>query len=147
MKLPAILFAIAAIVSTQACVAADEHVHGAAEQGKATNMAPTTMMGFMDHEQMTKMHEHMEQMQAMMQAIKKEKDPAKRKQLMQKHMDNMQDSMKMMGGAMMGTTSKGNMSTMSMDEKMNMMQNQMDMMGMMMQQMLEHHSQDTETHK
>ena len=48
---------------------------------------------------------------------------------------------------MMGTTSKGNMSTMSMDEKMNMMQNQMDMMGMMMQQMLEHHSQDTETHK
>lgn len=135
MKGLAILFAV--LLSAQ--------VNAAAEQGKS--MPPDTMMGFLNHEQMTKMHDHVEEMQAAIQALKKEKDPAKRKELMQKHMDNMNDSMKMLGGAMMGTTGNSRISSMSMDERMNMMQGQLGMMQMMMEQMMEHYSQDSENHK
>jgi hypothetical protein len=43
---------------------------------------------------------------------------------------------------MMGMSGNENGQSMNMEERMNMMQNQMGMMGMMMDQMMQHYSQD-----
>jgi hypothetical protein len=48
----------------------------------------------------------------------------------------------MQPGTMMGMSGNENGQSMNMEERMNMMQNQMGMMGMMMDQMMQHYSQD-----
>ena len=126
-------------------LAADEHNHE--NQAQADNaMAPGMMMGMMNHEQMMQMHEHMQQMQQLMTEITAVNDPDRRMSMMEQHMEQMNESMGMMGGAMMGRSGNGDMSGMEMQERMDMMQNQMGMMGMMMQQMMEHFSADEGHH-
>lgn len=103
-------------------------------------MKPGTMMGMMNHEQMTQMREHMQEIQEVMAAIKAENNPERRMEMMQEHKAKMNEAMGMMGGAMMGRPEMRNEESMNMEERMAMMQNQMGMMGMMMQQMMEHFS-------
>jgi hypothetical protein len=94
-------------------------------------------------------------MHEQMQAIHAEKDPEKRKQLMQEHRKSMHEGMEMMhgmmGGGMMmgmhGDASKENgkkhkhgkgEGPMDPESRMNMMEERMDMMQMMMEQMMQH---------
>ena len=92
-------------------------------------------------------------MMGQMKEIHATDDPAKRKQLMHEHMQNMQKGMSMMrsmgGNTMVGMTgdkkdgnmmmAKGmnkNMNSMEMGERHQMMEQRMDMMQMMMEQMM-----------
>ena len=105
----------------------------------------------MNKEQLTKMHQHMQQMQNTMQAIQNETDPAKRQALMQQHMAAMREGMGMMGmgkGGMMrkGGPGKG-MQDMNMEQRIQRMENHMQMMQMMMEQMMEHESVVEDTAK
>ena len=128
-------------------LAADEHDHDANQAQEGEAMAPGMMMGMMNHEQMMQMHEHMQEMQALMTRISEEDDPDVRQELMQEHMASMQEGMAMMGGSRMGMTGDGDMSSMNMEERMSLMQNQMGMMQMMMEQMMSHYSQDGNHHE
>lgn len=103
-------------------------------------MAPGMMMGMMNHEQMMQMRDHMQEMQQLMADIRKEADPDSHMQMMSGHMEQMNKAMGMMGGAMMGRPGNGDISHMNMEDRMQMMQDQMGMMAMMMQQMMEHYS-------
>ena len=97
---------------------------------------------------MQSMHEHMTAMHAQMQAIHAEKDPEKRKQLMQAHRQSMHDGMRMMHsmnhkgrmGMMRGGKHKAtkNGDTMSDCMRMEHMGHRMDMMEQMMEQMMLH---------
>ena len=92
--------------------------------------------------QREKMQQNFQEMQRTMQQIHATNDPAKRRQLIQEHMQQMQQGMRMMG-SMMGGGGKGmmgnqDMSRMPMEDRMNMMQQNMHMMQMMMNQMMEH---------
>ncbi|MCG2634839.1 MAG: hypothetical protein J4A00_08000 [Gammaproteobacteria bacterium] len=106
------------------------------------------MMGMMSHEEMAAMHTKMQEMQAVMEKIKQEKDPDKRHQLMQEHMASMQMGMRMMGGKG-GMMKKGKgMAAMQLEDRMEMMETGMKMMGervdmmqMMMGQMMDHQAQ------
>ena len=136
MKTLAKVIMITAVMSGPV-FADSHHPHGTANKGGG-------MMGMMSHEQMQAMHQHMEEMQALMANIQQESDPEKRKALMQAHMKDMQEGMQMMGGqGGMGSGSK-DMSSMGMEERMGMMEKHMSMMQMMMGQMMEH---DVEEHK
>lgn len=126
----------AGMMAGPALAADDPDNQGAAEE----TMAPGMMMGMMNHEQMMRMQEHMQEMQQLMADIQAESDPDRRQALLEAHRAKMDEAMGMMGGAMMGHTGGGNMREMDMAERMQMMQNQMGMMGMMMQQMMEHFS-------
>ena len=97
---------------------------------------------------MEKMHTHMKMMKIQMQAIHDEKDPAKRKQLMQAHRQSMHEGMKMMrrmgGTGRMGMMHGDRQKTKNKDRKINQharmehMEHRMDMMHMMMDQMMQH---------
>jgi len=116
------------------------------------------MMGMMNRDQMMAMHSQMNQMQALMAKIHEEKDPNKRRELMQQHMAMMQSGMRMMmgkggqgmmggnmgkggagmnGNGMMGDKDKS-APMMDMSQRMDMMQERMNMMQMMMEQMMDH---------
>ena len=128
-------------------LAAEEHDHDANQAQEGEAMAPGMMMGMMNHEQMMQMHEHMQEMQALMTRVSEEDDPEIQQQLMQEHMASMQEGLAIMGGSRMGMSGNEEMSSMSMEERMNMMQNQMGMMNMMMEQMMRHYSQDNDHHE
>ena len=119
-----------------------------ASSGYAANapqgMKPGMMMGMMNHDQMMQMQEHIEQMQKLMGDIKMEHDPQQRMQMLNEHAKQMNEAMGMMGGAMMGEPGNKNLADMNMQERMDLMQNQMGMMQQMMQQMMEHFSATTE---
>ena len=104
------------------------------------------MMGgmMMDPQQMMTMQESMHENQQLMDQIRMENDADKRNELMQQHMNAMQNQMQMMD-KMMGPGDRGEMSSQGMPESMqmmNMMNMRMDMMQMMMGQMMEHQNQN-----
>jgi hypothetical protein len=75
---------------------------------------------------------NMKMMEDQMAAIMNEKDPAKRKELMEKHMDEMHQHMQMMMGMMKGSSDKDMTSRMKMmEERMDKMEKEMHGMGMM----------------
>lgn len=109
------------------------------------------MMNMMSQEKMTAMQEHMQKMREGMKRIKGESDPKKREELMQEHMVFMQEGMQMMNNGMGKEMNKsehkkgGNAE--KMDEanvmsRMKMMEQRMNMMQMMMEQMMQHQSED-----
>jgi hypothetical protein len=106
-------------------------------------------MPMMDGQMMKKMQTHMEEMQAVLDAVKSESDPEKREAMLHEHAQKMQDMMGMMEGKDSmgmkdGKGMKGGMgmkhkhSDMSTDDKMKMMEQRMAMMEDMMGQMMGH---------
>jgi protein CpxP len=106
-------------------------------------------MPMMDSQMMKKMQTHMEEMQAVLDAVKSESDPEKREAMLHEHAQKMQDMMGMMEGKDSmgmkdGKGMKGGMgmkhkhSDMSTDDKMKMMEQRMAMMEDMMGQMMGH---------
>ncbi len=84
----------------------------------------------------TAMHQHMKDMQGVMENLKKESDPEKREALISEHMDKMQMMMQMMKGK------KGDdMPRMDTEDRMKMMEKRMGMMQIMMGQMLDQSAQ------
>lgn len=81
-------------------------------------------------EEATQMHARMAQMQEQMAAIRAEQDPARRAELMEEHHAGMRDMMRMM--------EHGSTEGMSMEQRVQAMEERMDMMSMMMGQMMEH---------
>ncbi len=91
--------------------------------------------GMMNHEQMMAMHKHMSEMQETIEQLKVEVDPHAFDELMEKHQAQMKKGMEvMMSGKMM----KKDMSSMNMDEQLEMMGMHMEMMNKMMEQMMTH---------
>jgi hypothetical protein len=97
-------------------------------------------MPMMEGQMMQKMQTHMEEMRAVLDAVKSESDPKKREAMLHEHAQKMQDMMGMMGGnnsmgmkdgkGMKGKKGmKHKHSEMSTEDKMAMME---DMMGQMM---------------
>lgn len=107
------------------------------------------MMGMMNHDQMMKMHQHMEDMQSLMKNINNEKDTGKHQQMMKHHMQSMQKGMHMMNNSDCIMEKKGGTMPMDMDmeKRMNMMENHMSMMQMMMGQMIEHKLEEAKSEK
>ena len=75
----------------------------------------------------------MENMKLLMARVRLEQDPKVREKLMQEHMMLMEHSMKMMNES---KQDRSQMNSMSTDERMDMMNNRMDMMQKMMGQMM-----------
>ena len=113
----------------------DGHSH---QSNKGQNKMNSSMMG---QEQVGVMHKHMQAMNNTMVQIKGTNDPTQRNQLMQRHMDEMQKGMRTM---MNGGKNKVNSSQMEM--RMDMLQNQIGMMGQMMDQMMQHQAQERMRH-
>lgn len=142
-----ILLATALWALSQSSLAQHQHDSGAG--GDAHQAGTMPMMG---QEQMSAMHEHMQQMQTLMAEIHSQTDPERRHQLMREHMQHMQQGMGMMMGPMQGSQGGhqdgGGAATMpqgdsmqGMQDQMRAMQERMHMMQMMMNQMMEHMAQ------
>jgi periplasmic protein CpxP/Spy len=129
---------IFATVLSLPAMAEMEHQHAQADGNQMGGM----MMGAMSHEDMNAMHSHMESMQAIMSKIHAEPDPDKRKALMIEHRKEMHEAMGMMmrNGKMMHQDQQ--MQGMKMDDRMQMMEERMNMTGMMMWQMMEREAQE-----
>lgn len=92
----------------------------------------------MTSEQKTAMHQHMQAMEDLMAEIKKQADPDKREAMIQKHMEEMDSGMQAM--TMAGSEEKNhckNMATLSMEERIGLMEERMDIIQLMMMQMFE----------
>jgi hypothetical protein len=111
---------LTSIVATPAFAQDTRHHGDDVSQGKA--------MGMQD-EHMSSMHQHMQNMQILMDRLKAEQDPDKRQQLMEEHMAAMQSGMEQMRDSM------------DMKKGMGMMQEHMSMMQMMMEQMTGHQAE------
>ena len=134
-------------------------------QGSSGQMPRGAMM---NQEQMQQMNENMAQMQAMRQEMRNAESDAERQRIREKHMEYMQNHMGMMRGGMMGPGmmgqgmmggGQGMMNNqgkkqsgngqdkraggpgMDDEQRMEMMENRMNQMQLMMEQMLEHQSQ------
>jgi hypothetical protein len=107
---------------------------------------------------MTLMHEHMQKMRAQMQEIHRNDDPDKRDELLQAHMQDMQETMKMMmqhmhggkpitgqGGMKGPGDGPGGMMTGDPQGMMQMMEQRRDMMQKMMDQMMQNQAAMEET--
>ena len=100
-------------------------------------------MPMMDGQMMQKMQTHMEEMRAVLDAVKSESDPEKREAMLHEHAQKMQDMMGMMEGSdsmgmKAGKGMKHKHTDMSTEDKMKMMEQRMSMMADMMSQMMEH---------
>lgn len=100
-------------------------------------------MPMMDSQMMKKMQTHMEEMQAVLDAVKSESDPEKREAMLHEHAQKMQDMMGMMEGSdsmgmKAGKGMKHKHTDMSTEDKMKMMEQRMSMMEDMMSQMMGH---------
>ena len=100
-------------------------------------------MQMMDGQMMKKMQTHMEEMQAVLDAVKSESDPEKREAMLHEHAQKMQDMMGMMEGSdsmgmKAGKGMKHKHTDMSTEDKMKMMEQRMSMMEDMMSQMMGH---------
>ncbi|GAC16834.1 hypothetical protein [Aliiglaciecola lipolytica] len=106
-------------------------------------------MSMMDGQMMQKMQTHMEEMRAILNAVKSESDPEKREVMLQEHAQKMQDMMGMMEGSdsmgmkagkgMKGEKRMGHKhSDMSTEDKMKTLEQRMSMMEDMMSQMMGH---------
>lgn len=111
-------------------------------QPSTRQTAPATRPGNAD--QMAAMDSQMKVMRAMHEKMATAKTPEERNALMAEHMKTMQDGMAMMN--MMGGAGMGGMGGMqgqkpmqgNMNERQQMMEKRMDMMGTMMQMMMDH---------
>jgi len=125
--------------------AVDAHHPEKQAQGKSSQMAGQKgMSGGM----MGNMQTHMKKMMQQMQEIHEARDPDKRDQLTEEHMQSMQEGMKMMkgmGGGMM--MSKGKPMGDDMRTRMDMMEQRIEMIQMMMDQMMQSREQANETHR
>ena len=100
-------------------------------------------MPMMDSQMMKKMQTHMEEMQAVLDAVKSESDPEKREAMLHEHAQKMQDMMGMMEGSdsmgmKAGKGMKHKHTDMSTEDKMKMMEQRMSMMEDIMSQMMGH---------
>ena len=100
-------------------------------------------MPMMDGQMMKKMQTHIEEMQAVLDAVKSESDPEKREAMLHEHAQKMQDMMGMMEGSdsmgmKAGKGMKHKHTDMSTEDKMKMMEQRMSMMEDMMSQMMGH---------
>lgn len=86
-------------------------------------------------EQKREVHQHLEEMQALVREIKNEENTEKREKLMTKHMKLMRQCTHVMNHG------EGEMPLLNMEEKMIMMEEHMGLMQMMMGQMVEHNSE------
>lgn len=110
------------------------------------------MMGMMTDEQVEQMQAHLQEMQALMERVQQEDDPARRRELMQEHMTALREGMRMMGGGMMmgrgqgqgqpQGQGRGQGMNLSEEERLQRMQNHMAMMQMMMGQMMQHMAEE-----
>jgi hypothetical protein len=98
-------------------------------------------MGMMDDAKMEKMQTHMSEMSTVLEKVKKETDPQKRQEMLQQHANNMESMMAMMHGSEMGKgqsmgkhkmdkMKKGD-AAMPTEQKMEMMEKRLEMMGQM----------------
>ncbi|WP_417345527.1 hypothetical protein [Ferrimonas sp.] len=126
-----------AIALSSFAYAGEEHQHGGMKDKCA-------MMGMMGHEQMMAMHQHMQEMSALMDQIGQEQDHQKWQALMQSHMEKMQQGMQMMGCGAGDKMQHGKDKSMpmTMEERVGMMEKHMKMMQMMMGQMVDHSAQE-----
>jgi hypothetical protein len=146
MKKIVVLTSAILLAATVPLIHADD-AHHPGKKAEAGSMAGQPGMGKM----MGNMPDHMKKMMRQMDEIHKTKDPDKRDKLIEVHMQNMHEHMKMMrgmGGMMMskqdgkGMVGKGQMDQGTkmdggMPMRMNMMEQRMDMMQMMMEQMVQ----------
>jgi protein CpxP len=114
----------------------DGHGHKSNKGGDKMN---SSMMG---QEQMIAMQEHMQTMNNIMTKIKGTNDSKQRNQLMQQHMDEMQKGMQ----TMMHGDGNNKVNSSQMEMRLDMMQNQMGMMQQLMEQMMQHQSQERMPH-
>ena len=136
MKKTFIALAIATLMAAPVAHAVESHHSGGTGGGQ---------MQMMD-----KMQSHMQKMMKEMEQIHATKDPEKRQQLIDKHMESMREGMKMMrgmgsGGMMMGGKTKGMAMGGDMESRMKHLEERMDMMQMMMEQMVESRSAQRST--
>jgi len=125
-------------------VAAESPPHDHNHDAKSSNQANPQMDGGMSMQ----MHENMQKMQEQMAQLNKTTDPQERERLMQEHMQSMQKMMQMMqgmigSGMMMGSernqpAPKDGAAT---ADRMQKMEQRMNMMQMMMQQMMQQQEQ------
>ena len=104
-----------------------EHQHD--EDLKTQGMQSSMMMGH--GRMMSMMQEHKKSMERLIGQLKKEKNQGKRDELIEAHMKEMQQSM------MMLDQGEGNVTSITMEERMKMMEERMGMMQMMMGQMMD----------
>ena len=102
-------------------------------------------MPMMDGQMMQKMQTHMEEMRAVLDAVKSESDPGKREAMLHEHAQKMRDMRGMMEGSdsmgmKAGKRMKHKHTDMSTEDKMKMMEQRMAMMADMMSQMMVHTS-------
>lgn len=145
-----LLMAAALTMLMQAPALYADDSHHPEKQGQSKAMQKGDGGGKSD---MGMMKQNMHKMMKQMEEIHATKDPEKRKQLMQEHMQSMHEGMQMMkgmgGGMMMGMMgdkkgggemmAKGmdkNMDSNDMSQRHQMMEQRMDMMQMMMEQMM-----------
>lgn len=84
--------------------------------------------------------EHMQSMSSLMNALKKEKDPSKRQQLLQKHSNEMEAGINMMNH-MSDSNEDSSMSTKTISERMDIIEKRMGMMQVMISQVIDHQIQ------
>ena len=133
MKTIISVLAVTALLSSP--VFADDHGHNGGMD--KSDMTAGGMM--MSHEQMVTMHKHMQKMTDIMKKIKTETDSEKRQKLMQQHINDMQEGMKMrMGDMSMDMKTQSKMGDKDMMKRMTMMEQRMGMLQMMMGQMMDH---------
>lgn len=102
----------------------------------------------MNEQMMEKMQSHMEEMRAVLDAVKNESDTQKREAMLHEHANKMRDMMTMMEGNKSmemkdGKPMKHKHGEMSTESKVNMMEKRMSMMEDMMGQMMGHTAEKT----
>lgn len=106
-------------------------------QQSGDNKDDSTMGGMMMGHQMMNMREQMQENHALMEKIMAENNTAKRDEMLQQHMQSMQEQMHMMNKTM-GDHDVDGMTTKEMADRIDMMDMRMNMMQMMMEQMMDH---------
>lgn len=84
--------------------------------------------------------EHVQSMNSLMNALKKEKDPSKRQKLLQKHSNEMETGMHMMN-QMENSSEDLSIFSKTIPERMDIMEKRMGMMQMMISQIIDHQVQ------
>ncbi len=142
LTIAVLIFSISALSAATLTVYASEDDR---DEKQSDSYRQGCRMGSWDSEEMSN---HMEAMHAQMQAIHAEKDPEKRRILMQAHRQSMHEGMRMMhgrdGNGRMGMMHRGNKSDEQvkgkMDEhaRLDRMEHRMETMHKMMEQMMQH---------
>jgi hypothetical protein len=143
-----ILFAALATVALSAPLAYADDAHHPDQNKKTAPAKSSKTADAADKQtdkQMGQMQAQMDKMQAQMGKIRQTTDPQERQKLMQEHMQSMREGMKMMRGMCEGMMGGGMMGEGMMGGDMmkgdDMMEKRMEMMLTIMEQMMEHQSQ------